>query len=329
MLSELEDPSHKATGDESVLFSGVGCYDDAITNSHENVGEKSIEPPPYSPLTPRPLNLPACVSDRKCMDLASTINTLENAGESIIEPPLYSPITLKPYSNFKVRVTEKQYMNVSPSNEQPMKSPDPQILPHETFAEKSIEPPVFPPLTPKPKQTTLIDPPSSPLHPMSQETTDLYNMLKDVFENVCETPENTFNIDENHPTISSAPSNTTEIILNSDNSVQDPDFVYNIDTDASDSSSGKPVSLITTLAEVYETRADVNGMQISSHYHQTPQVNTSEPDRSSQGRPKKGRIRKYGGYTREERKRRKYTNLSYVNSRKQNIDPKPFIAILI
>lgn len=325
-LSELEDFSHKATGEKSVepLSSGEGCYENSITNSDENAGEKSIEPPPYSPLTPRPLNLPACVFDKKSMDLPSTTNTLEDARESL-EPQPHSPLTLRPLGNFNARVFEKRCMKAFCSNIKLVKSPNSHVLPHETITGKSIETPVFSPLTPRPKQSTTSDPLSSPLRPMSPETTDLYNMLTEDLDNVCDTPENIFSIDENHPTAPSASSNTTEIMFNTDDSVQDPDFVCNDDTDGSDSSSGKSVSLITTLAEVYETCADANGIQTSSHSNQIPQVNITETDTSSQGRPKKGRKRLYGGYTREERKKRKYTNLSYVNSRKQNIDPKPFL----
>ncbi|XP_041971072.1 uncharacterized protein LOC121727355 [Aricia agestis] len=45
----------------------------------------------------------------------------------------------------------------------------------------------------------------------------------------------------------------------------------------------------------------------------------------SLGRPKRGRKPKYGGPSREERKKLKYSNLSYVNSRKKIISPKKFI----
>lgn len=84
-----------------------------------------------------------------------------------------------------------------------------------------------------------------------------------------------------------------------------------------DSSSRKSVSLITTLAEVYETQADTNRIRTPTILTKS-HVNAPETDKSPLGRPKKGRKRSYGGYTREERK---YINLSYVNSRNQMIDP--------
>ncbi|KAF9409711.1 hypothetical protein HW555_011001, partial [Spodoptera exigua] len=58
---------------------------------------------------------------------------------------------------------------------------------------------------------------------------------------------------------------------------------------------------------------------------QNLQENITEATRSSSDRPKRGRKRNYGDNTREERKKIKYQNLPYVNSRKQRIEPKPFL----
>ncbi|CAK1598006.1 unnamed protein product [Parnassius mnemosyne] len=55
------------------------------------------------------------------------------------------------------------------------------------------------------------------------------------------------------------------------------------------------------------------------------ETGSSLAERQPMGRPKKGRKPKYGGLSREERKTRKYTNLSYVNSRKKIVSPKKFI----
>lgn len=260
----------------------------------------------------------AALPSASALAIADTNSSDENVGEKSIEPPPYSPLTPRPASNFNARVHENQYINSSPSNAECMKSPEPHVQPHETIAEKSIESSVSSPLTPRPKQSTNIDAPSSPLRPMSPETANLFNILTEEFENDCRTPKNTFSVDENRPTVSSAPSKSTEIMLNSDDSVQDPDFVcYNDIGGSNTSNSGLSESLITTITEnLYESPADAD---------QTQPVNTSQNTRSSQGRPKKGRKRKYGEHNREERKKRKYQNLSYVNSRKQNIDPKPFV----
>jgi hypothetical protein len=46
---------------------------------------------------------------------------------------------------------------------------------------------------------------------------------------------------------------------------------------------------------------------------------------NNSGKPKKGRKREYGGYNGEERKKRKYRNLPFVNSKTKNIVPLPFI----
>lgn len=284
-LRENEDLTHEISCEKSVeqLFSGMGCSRYFSTRSHEGVEEKSIEPPPYSPLTPRPL------------------------------------------SNHNVITYDKQFANSSPSIVQHIKPSEPHVMIHGSINEKKIMP-VPHPMSPRPNQSTLSDPPSSPVRSMSPETANIFNMLTDDFENECGASQQMFNINENNPLVSPASSNRTEVIFDEDDSVQDPDFVADNYTGGSDNSSGVSESLITSIPNLYSvTNTDETESQTSSHSNQILEENTSEATRSPLGRPKKGRKRKYGGHTREERKKRKYQNLPYVNSRKQRIDPKPFL----
>lgn len=284
-LSEHKVPTDEVSCEKSVelLFSGMGCSRYFNIRSHEDVEEKSIEPPPYSPLTPRPL------------------------------------------SNHNVIMHEKQSTNPSPNIDQYIKPSEPHVTLHETIAEKRITP-VSRPISPRSNQTTLPDPPSSPVRSMSPETANIFNILTEDFENDCGASENMFNINENNPIVSPASSNRTEVIFDDDDSVQDPDFVGESYTGGSDNSSGVSESLITSIPDLfYELNTDETETQTSSRSNQILQENISEATRSPSSRPKRGRKRKYGDHTREERKKRKYQNLSYVNSRKQRIEPKPFL----
>ncbi|KAJ8726704.1 hypothetical protein PYW08_015101 [Mythimna loreyi] len=285
-LSKHEIPTDEVSGEKSVelLFSGMGCSRYFNIRSHEDGEEKSIEPPPYSPLTPRPL------------------------------------------SNHNVIMHEKQSTNPSPNFDQyNMKLSEPHVTLHENIAEKRITP-MSCPVSPRPNQSTLSDPPSSPVRSMSPETAKIFNILTEELENDGGASENMFNVNENNPIVSPASSDRTEVIFDDDDSVQDPDFVGESYTGGSDNSSGVSESLITSLPDLfYETNTDENETQTSSRSNQILQENISEATRSPSSRPKRGRKRKYGDLTREERKKRKYQNLPYVNSRKQRIEPKPFL----
>ncbi|KAH9628493.1 hypothetical protein HF086_017319 [Spodoptera exigua] len=133
----------------------------------EKSGESSIEPPAYSPLTPRLLNVPGESSIEAPAYSPLTPRLLNVPGERSIEPPAYSPLTPRP-----------------PNEVQPV--------------ERSIEPPACSPLTPRPPNVQMLMSPkphcstkenipniqflSSPLQPMSPETTELFNILADSLE---------------------------------------------------------------------------------------------------------------------------------------------------
>lgn len=77
-------------------------------HSHGKIDDvKSIEPPPYSPLTPRPLNMPAWVPDKNCMNIATIGNRNANTEKNKIEPPC-SPLTPIPLTQFNAQMSDKE-----------------------------------------------------------------------------------------------------------------------------------------------------------------------------------------------------------------------------
>ncbi|CAH1634669.1 unnamed protein product [Spodoptera littoralis] len=275
----------------------------------EKSGESSIEPPAYSPLTPRLLNVPGESSIEAPAYSPLTPRLLNVPGERSIEPPAYSPLTPRP-----------------PNEVQPV--------------ERSIEPPACSPLTPRPPNVQMLMSPkphcstkenipniqflSSPLQPMSPETTELFNILADSLDN----EESNINSNENAALDSPIPSDITNI-MNSDDSVQDPDFVcHNENGISSDKSSEDSVSLLATIEEGPQTAIELRDETNTSNHNSSSlilQEEDIETEASIQGRPKRGRKRLYGGDLREDRKKKKYNNLSYVNTKKQVVESKVFI----
>ncbi|KAF9418473.1 hypothetical protein HW555_004761 [Spodoptera exigua] len=264
--------------------------------------EKSIEPPPYSPLTPRPV-------------IAKNNATYEiETAEKSIEPPPYSPLTPCP-------VTARNNATSA-----------------ETFtSEKLIG--------------TLADKTVSPLPSMSPETASLFNILADSRE------INSYylNIEgvSDTSSITSLKSGDAPLFIDSDDSVKDPDYCAFQNYGSSGDSSNNSISLITGTAhaEINQTDHRINEIancQIElinlgplnaqqENMHDDSEMafvlesdngngnNDSLRVKQPTGRPKRGRKPKYGGISREERKKRKYTNLSYVNSKKKIVSPKEFI----
>ncbi|KAH9636028.1 hypothetical protein HF086_008812 [Spodoptera exigua] len=180
--------------------------------------------------------------------------------------------------------------------------------------EMSIEAPAFSPVTP-----ITIPALPSPMPQMSPKTRELLSVLEG-----CED-------------------------FDSDDSVQDPNYVIDGFADAcsSDDSSNISASIITTQAITHNESPNAEiGHAISTGFDASVQPELSrvdleqataigeEPrrleeempiDEETHGRPSKGRKRKFGQMTREERKQRKYKNLSYVNYKKKEVSPKIFI----
>lgn len=110
-LSMLEGLYHEITFEKSVgpcsSGLGLGCFEDSDTySSHENVGKKSIDPPPYSPLRPVS-NFNARVyekqyinsfpSNDECMkSLEPHVPPHETITEKSINLPVSSPLITRP-----------------------------------------------------------------------------------------------------------------------------------------------------------------------------------------------------------------------------------------
>ncbi|KAH9628494.1 hypothetical protein HF086_017320 [Spodoptera exigua] len=117
--------------------------------------------------------------------------------------------------------------------------------------------------------------------------------------------------------------------MNSDDPVRDPDFVcHNENGISSDKSSEDSVSLLATIEEGPQTAIEIRDETNTSNHNSSSlilQEEDIETEASFQGRPKRGRKRLYGGDLREDRKKKKYNNLSYVNTKKQVVESKVFI----
>ncbi|KAL0821958.1 hypothetical protein ABMA28_005346 [Loxostege sticticalis] len=158
---------------------------------------------------------------------------------------------------------------------------------------------------------------------MSPETASLFHILADSMDN------NYLNTDTegvfDTPTVASLRSGEAPLFLESDDSVRDPDYCANTSYSSSDDSSNGSISLISGTTHT-ESNQIPNEMNEIATYEPEPETESfTIPEIQPMGRPKKGRKPKYGGLSREERKKRKYTNLSYVNSRKKTVSPKKFI----
>lgn len=115
----------------------------------------------------------------------------------------------------------------------------------------------------------------------------------------------------------------------SDDSVKDPDYEC---TEENSNSSIESISLLHNNTSDNIINSNVTGIElevgnntdtIADSLLQQEVVNEIlQTDTETKGRPRKGRKRKYDGQTREERKKRKYSNLPYVNSRQKSVDPK-------
>ncbi|KAH9639301.1 hypothetical protein HF086_012911 [Spodoptera exigua] len=186
---------------------------------------------------------------------------------------------------------------------------------------------------------------------MSPETASLFNILADSRE------INSYylNIEgvSDTSSITSLKSGDAPLFIDSDDSVKDPDYCAFENYGSSGDSSNNSISLITGTAhaEINQTDHRINEIancqielinlgplnaQQENMHDDSEMAFVLESDNGNgnndslrviqpTGRPKRGRKPKYGGISREERKKRKYTNLSYVNSKKKIVSPKEFI----
>ncbi|XP_045503544.1 uncharacterized protein LOC123700387 [Colias croceus] len=332
--------------DDKPLLTEKACLFQALTNNQTNnkeeYGGKSVEALPYSLLTTRQSTSQALGFEFKALNEQTT----KYVGEKSLDSTAFTPLTPKAQS-----FDNKSHRQpISSSN---IDDPSRKVNPHDAeYGEKSVEAPPYSPLTPRPTISHVtgfecnvlnsksgegileksLDPPFtpdphcdfSPLPPMTPKTAELFNILAESLDNE--------NLDL-HATEKSAPNSPVSsdiTYINSDDSVQDPDYDCHISknsSDTSDKSSTNSVSLIRNLIEVHEIPTETrNEIEIeSTSARQILQVRDTEPNASSQGRPIRGRKRIFGGTLREERKKRKYSNLSYVNYKKQTIEPKVFM----
>lgn len=314
----------------------------------ETAAEKSVEPPPYSPLTPlvtNKINEGVCDSSkgdffgkrlsktdpnasvsRASATLICTDLLTETEADKSVEPPPYSPLTPCPLASNSTK----------------------DIMRNETFMNSSLHDDstkTFSTLS----ELLLV----SPIPHMSPDLAKMYNFLRD-----------SMSIDSvEKPTV---PDETISS-LSSDDSIRDPHYCADDDlSDSSDDSSHRSVSLISgiTIAEINQKSSNNTGIHLegemlsdssgratksnkfshkSGNFNlivnenivatgseteadRTVENNTiAESSENNTGRPKKGRKRVYDGLSREERKKRKYSNLPYVNSKKELVKSKNFV----
>lgn len=247
--------------------------------------------------------MPVAFEPLSAVDMASVGSY--GVGDQSIEAPPYSPIT--PRMNI---------VNCDDGNNDLVEVPS--ITPTTPLmaGEMSIEAPAFSPLTPIPIPASSVP---SPMPQMSPKTRELISILEGCDD------------------------------FNSDDSVQDPNYVIEgfAGTCSSDDSSNISESIITSQVIIRNELPNAElGHAMSTDCDDSVQPETSsrvdledaitigeEPrqleeelpmDEGTHGRPKKGRKRKFGQMTREERKERKYKNLSYVNYKKNEVNPKIF-----
>lgn len=317
-----------------------------INDINNTTVEKSNESPPYSMLNCLPVTAKNIeTSGAARADINFTVNEyVETAVEKSIEPPPYSPLTPIPDTT-KCNDTNSEALWSDINNSNALLTSK---LLTETAAEKSVE-----------SIYRL-----SPLPLMSPETEKMFHVLADTMDysdtedacdrstiaslrngeiplfsdsddsvrdpNYCASTDCGSSDDSSNKSISLI-SGTARAEIN-----RTPFRINMIASHQPDSGSLGPHGTQQEIPQVNEDEVILETAIISdrvSTNNESSQIRSvsilesesTVAERRAIGRPKKGRNPRYGGLSREERKIRKYTNLSYVNSRKKIVSPKKFV----